>query len=486
MRDRPSPYLPLFERAPPAETPKPAPRAPEKPQEERAPRPRDEILSVAELAGRLRQRIQTLGSIVVEGEVSGFKGPAPTGHLYFTLSDEREDASIACAMFRREAQAAGGDRVVNGARIKIRATPDLFAPRGALQLIVAKVALKGEGDLAARREALKAKLAAEGLFDPARKRKLPSDPRVIGVVTSASGAAFQDIVKVARRRGRVRILLAPAQVQGDVAAHQIARAIERLSKVKAVDVIIVGRGGGSAEDLAAFDDEGVARAIANCPKPVVAAVGHEVDWSIACLVADVRAATPSQAAELIVPDDAAREDRLREVTQRLASAIRARMHARGNHLARLAARVRAPERALATQRQKVDELHARLTDAIRARVDVAEKTRDQLERRLLARHPRTVLAASRHALAPMEMRLRTAMDRALERRKNALANVAHKLDAISPLAVLSRGYAIALDAKGHAVRDARELERGDTIAVRLQRGTLTAQVTDSDTEDDAS
>ena len=437
--------------------------------------PRDEVLSVSDLNGRFKRQLQSLGQFVVEGEVSGFKGPAPTGHLYFTLKDEREDACISCAMFRREAQIGGGDRVANGARIRVRGSADLFAPRGALQLIITKAMASGDGDLAARREALKRKLTAEGLFDESRKRKLPTEPRVIGVVTSATGAAFQDIVKVARRRGNVRILLSPAQVQGETAPYQIRRALERLASVAEVDVIILGRGGGSAEDLAAFDDEALARAIAGCSKPVVAAVGHEVDWSIACLVADVRAATPSQAAELVVPDSAARRDRLDEAMRRLALGMRNRMHAQEARLVRLSQRVRAPERALKQRQQHLDELSAHLDEAVRARFRGAARTTDALERRLAARHPRTVLGAARQALAPLPVQLRAAMKRLLQHERGALAVAAQKLDAISPLAVLARGYAIALH-DGVAVRNAGELAPGDRIEVRLSNGQLEADV----------
>lgn len=472
-----SPYLPLFDRLEqPAKRvePKPTPPAPE--EKPRAEQPRDEVVSVADLVGRMRQRVQSLGQVVVEGEVTGFRGPAPTGHLYFTLKDEQADACIACAMFRREAQIAGGDRIVNGARVRVRATPELFAPRGSLQLVVQRAMAAGEGDLAARREALKRKLEAEGLFEPSRKRTLPSDPRIVGVVTSASGAAFHDIVKVARRRARVPILLSPAQVQGEGAAARLCRALERLARVAEVDVIIIGRGGGSAEDLAAFDDEGLARAIAACPKPVIAAVGHEVDWSIACLVADVRAATPSQAAELAVPDHDARRERLEQAVRRLTLAQRGHLQKAAVALARLDKRVHAPERALALRRQHVDELAARLEESMRQRIEAGARGKESLERRLSARHPRAVLADSRHALAPLPIRLGAAMRRLLDRHRASLGSTAQNLQAISPLSVLARGYAITLDAHGHAVRDAREVRVGDQVTVRLDHGTLEAEV----------
>lgn len=457
--------MPLFDR-PGVEQPKP-------PRDEK---PKDEVFSVNDLVGRMRQRLQTLGQVVVEGEVTGFRGPAPTGHLYFTLKDDRADACISCAMFRREAQLAGGDRIVNGARVRVRASPELFAPRGSLQLVVQRAMPAGEGDHAARREALKRKLEAEGLFDPSRKRELPSDPRIVGVVTSGSGAAFHDIVKVARRRARVPILLSPAPVQGETAAFHLRRALEKLAKVEGVDVIIIGRGGGSAEDLAAFDDEHLARAIAACPKPVVAAVGHEVDWSIACLVADVRAATPSQAAELAVPDHEARRHRLDEALRRLSLAQRGHLREAAMELARLDKRVRAPERALALRRQHVDELAARLEESMRARIALGAREKDALERRLGARHPRAVIADARRALAPLPIRLGAAMRRMLDQRRASLSSAAQNLQAISPLAVLGRGYAITLDSKGHAVRDARELNVGDRVTVRLDRGAIDAEV----------
>ena len=466
----------------------------------------EEILSVGQAVSKLRSAVRGLAVIVVEGEVTNAKGVGTSGHLYFNLKDERADASIACVMWKSDSLRGGGERIANGARVQVRAVAELYAPRGQLQLQVMKVSPAGLGDLLLRREELKRKLSAEGLFDPSRKRALPSDPRVVGVVTSSNGAAFHDIVKVARRRGSVRILLAPAVVQGDDAPRQLRNALARLSSLAEVDVIILGRGGGSAEDLAAFDDEGLARAIARCGKPVVAAVGHEVDWSIACYVADQRAATPSQAAELVVPDESQRRRRVDDAVRRLALSMRGRLQEDHTLLARARARLRAPERAIALHRQRLDELGARTVAAARAYLRKFARDRDALERRLADRHPRTVLANARGALAPIGERLRAAMKRRLERaherldplpprssravrailqRRGAmLSSAAQKLDAISPLAVLGRGYAIAMvrdddgeaGAPPRALRDAREAKVGSTIEVRLQRGSLDARV----------
>lgn len=438
----------------------------------------ENVLSVAQLDRALQSAVRGLGALLVEGEVSGCKGPNASGHVYFNLKDEREDACVACVMFRRDAQLGGGERLVNGARVRVRAEASVYAPRGNLQLVVSKVQPAGLGDLLLRREELKRKLAAEGLFEPARKRPLPRDPRVIGVVTSATGAAFHDIVKVATRRGSVRIVLAPAAVQGDEAPRQLRAALARLAALRgpdAVDVIILGRGGGSAEDLAAFDDEALARAVAACPKPVVAAVGHEVDWSIVCMVADVRAATPSQAAELIVPDFEERARRLDEGLRRLSLAMRARLNEDRAILERGRARLRAPERAIGQARQHVDDLEQRMLAVVRGQLRDGRKREGELTRRLEARSPRLVLARAREQIERERARLTAAMERGVDRRGRALGELAAKLQAISPLAVLSRGYAIAL-AGGAAIRDASQVRAGDLVEVRVERGSLEAQV----------
>jgi len=441
------------------------------------------FLTVRELDERLRHTLQGLGRLAVEGEIAGFKGANAGGHFYFTLKDERGDASISCVMWRSDAQKYGGELVQNGARVRIRAQADVFVPRGQLQLQVLRVMSATDGNLLQKREELKKKLAAEGLFLPERKRKLPQDPRVIGVVTSASGAAFTDIITVAQRRGAVRILLSACTVQGDDAPRQIRAALHRIAQVKEVDVIILGRGGGSAEDLAAFDDEKLARAIVACPKPVVAAVGHEIDWSIACLAADVRASTPSQAAELVVPDAFGRVQRIEEGIRRLSLAMRARLREDEAVVARNFAALRAPERALAQRHQKLDDLRGRMADAMRARIERGARIREELARKLEGRHPRTVLARARGAIVPAEVRLRAAMARKIAQDKGVLARLASHLQAISPLGVLGRGYAIALQ-DGRALRDSNDAKIGSAIEVRLHHGSVDATVTSIRKEDE--
>ncbi len=445
-----------------------------------APMQDEEVLTVGQLDALLQRAVRGLGTLVVEGEVTGFRGAQPNGHLYFSLKDERATAVIRCVMWKSDAQRSQSrENIVNGARVQVRAVLDLYAPQGNIQLQVARVTPAGLGDLLLRREELKRKLAAEGLFEPSRKRKIPAAPRVVGVVTSGTGAAFADIVKVARRRGSVRILLDAAPVQGEDAPRLLRRALARLAAVAEVDVIILGRGGGSAEDLAAFDDEQLARAIAACPKPVVAAVGHEVDWSIACLVADLRAATPSQAAELVVADEAARRAQLLEHERRLTSAMRARLGAGNARIARARALLRAPERTIALHQQRLDELRGRLEAAMRKGLRDGERAHVELSGRLQTRHPRVRLAAARAELGPLASRLRVALERRLSRERAALGTAAAKLEAISPLSVLARGYAIALRHTKdglRAVRSTREVNAGEVIDLRLHEGTLRARV----------
>ena len=259
------------------------------------------VYSVADLDRRLKRAVESASlDIWVVGEVSGAK-PAPSGHVYFCLKDEREDAIIDCVMYR-SAPVRARFLIVDGARVQLRGRATVWAPRGRLQFVGDMARPAGRGALLEALENLKNKLLGEGLFHSDRKRPLPRHAHVIGVVTSASGAAIHDIAKVAFRRGGVRIVLSPASVQGQAAATQVIEAIDRLESVRDLDVIIVGRGGGSAEDFMVFNDEAVVRRVAGCRVPVVSAVGHEIDVTLTDLAADARAATPSQAAEMVVAD----------------------------------------------------------------------------------------------------------------------------------------------------------------------------------------
>jgi exodeoxyribonuclease VII large subunit len=414
-------------------------------------------------------------SVWVGGEVTGARA-APTGHLYFCLRDEEEDASIDVVLYRTNLTPRARTLLVDGARVRLRGRPTVWAPRGRLQFVADRAEAAGRGALLEALERLKAKLAAEGLFAEERKRPLPAEPRIVGVVTSAHGAVIHDVCRVAFRRGGAHILLAPAQVQGAGAADSIRRALQMLARVPRVDAIIVGRGGGSSDDLAAFNEEAVVRAVAACPVPVVSAVGHEVDVTLTDFAADVRAATPSQAAELLVPDARARAEHLAGLRRRLVASMRGEVNAQRVALGRLARRVGDPRLAIASHQQTLDDRTVRLSNAL---TNAITRRRDALARagqRLAYVHPRAVVDRERAALARATDRLAVVWTSALEKRAALFAAATARLDALSPLKVLGRGYAIAERADGRAVRGAEDVAPGDVLAIRVHRARIEAEV----------
>jgi exodeoxyribonuclease VII large subunit len=435
----------------------------------------DDVITVGELDRRLRRAVEVASDdFWIEGEVASLKR-APSGHVYFTLKDEREDAVIDCVMYRFDAQRAR--RVLTeGARLQLKGRATVWAPRGRLQLVGTLARLAGRGELLLALEKLKTQLAKEGLFDAARKRALPKAPRIVGVVTSGSGAAFHDIRTVAFRRGGLRLVLAPALVQGEAAAPSIVAALDLLERYPGLDALIVGRGGGSGEDLMAFNDERVVRRIARCRVPVVSAVGHEIDVTLTDLAADVRAATPSQAAELLVPDRAQQREALARCERHLVRAqvsFMAAVHARWS---RLAHRVTDPRFVIAARQQELDELAERMARVTRQRLVRSQRARHELAQRLAQRHPERVLARARGQLAQLSGRLATAARFELGQRRKAFGTRAAQLHALSPLAVLGRGYAIALR-EGLPVLSSQELSPGDQVQVRVAHGAFRARVT---------
>lgn len=455
--------------------------------------PADDAISVAELLRQLRRAAErVVPGNWVNGEVGSLRLVA-NGHAYFTLKDENEDAVIDCVLFRAQV-AAARRHLVEGARLQLFARGTVYLPRGRLQLVVERVRPQGRGALLAALERLKQRLAAEGLFAPERKRPLPIDPELIGVVTSATGAAFQDIRTVAFRRGGAHLLLVPALVQGEGAVESLVAALAAVGRHPQVGVVIVGRGGGSFEDLMAFNDERVVRAIAACPVPVVSAVGHEIDTTLADLVADVRAATPSQAAELVVRDEAPRREALLGLRVALARALRGRLFEDAAVLARLRRALVDPRFLIADRQQQLDETQSRLERLVRRSLARRRQAVAALVPRLYARHPRAVLAAAAAELARHRAALGASGRGGIERHAQRLGLVAARLDALSPLAVLGRGYAIVqrgspsegprssdgLDAGGRAgrvVRSAAEVELGEALSVRLAEGRIDATVT---------
>lgn len=432
--------------------------------------PRDsDIIGVAELARRLRLAVESItGKEWVEGEIASLK-PAASGHVYFSLKDEREDATLDCVLYRSQAVRARR-HLVSGARVQVSGRATVWVPRGRLQFIADAVRPSGRGALLAALDALRDKLRGEGLFDPERKRPLPREPRVVGVVTSAHGAALHDIITVGFRRGACRFVLSPALVQGEGAPASIVAAIDRLEHYPGLDVVIIGRGGGSGDDLMAFNDERVVRRVAAMRVPVVSAVGHEVDTTLTDWAADVRAATPSQAAELVIHDGASRAEALSRLRAALVHSVRARLSEDARLVADLRRKLGDPRYALVQHQQELDDILRNLERRQKRTVARRRAELEGLRARLAQRHPRTVVARSRADLLPLVARLHAGADLTLRDARGRLSELSSSLDALSPLSVLGRGYAIATRADGRALRRAIDVEPGARVSIRLHEG----------------
>jgi len=440
------------------------------------PVPAPRIYLVSDLIRAARLTLESrFADVRVEGEVSGLKRSGP-GHLYFCLKDQ--EAQLDCVMFSREAGRLRF-RVDEGMAVRCRGRLTIYEGRGKFQMSVSEIEPTGAGALAIAFEQLKKKLAAEGLFDAARKRPLPFLPRRLGVVTSASGAVIRDIIRVAHRRCAVPILLSPTPVQGEGASIAIAAALRRLATVPDVDVIIVARGGGSLEDLWAFNEEPVARAIVASRVPVISAIGHETDFTIADFVADVRAPTPSAAAELALPVEADLRAEMGLLSRRGARAATARLHAGRLVLERARARLGDPRRLIDERRQRVDDLSERAVRALRRRSAAYHAELRATEMRLNRAHPRRRIDAQRAFLVAARQALEASMKRAYDQRHRSLEAATAKLGALSPLKVLDRGFSLTLRADGALVTDASEVAPGEAITVRLRRGELGAEVRDA-------
>ncbi len=433
------------------------------------------VFTVSELTEEIKCLLESkYTSVWVRGEVSNYR-PAASGHLYFTLKDE--SAQIRAVMFKPQSRflkfrPEDGLKVVAWGRIAV------YSPRGEYQIILDTMEPVGLGSLMLAFEQLKEKLAAEGIFDPAKRRALPRFPETVGVVTSARGAVIKDITRtIGRRWAGTRILLSPALVQGEHAPSSIVEALERLCRCEDVEVVIVGRGGGSMEDLWAFNDEGVVRAIAACPVPVVSAVGHETDVTLSDFAADVRASTPTAAAEMVVPDW--RE--LHETVSQLAVLHRLSMghllDVRTSAVLQLIKRLRDPRREIDQWRQYVDDLTGRLGKAMcstHARlIREAEAVAGRLRPELLTRKVLT----ERDLACSLVERLKRATSERLRVAGNALETMTSSLNAMSPRGVLGRGYALVVrPATGQVLSDAAHVGTGEEVAVHLHRGELACRV----------
>jgi exodeoxyribonuclease VII large subunit len=439
-------------------------------------RPNRDIYSVSRLNREVRVLLERgFGSLWLEAEISNFARPS-SGHWYFSLKDA--SAQVRCCMFRqRNMLCAFAPR--DGQKVLVRARIGLYEPRGEYQLVIDHMEDAGLGALKRQFDELAAKLAAEGLFAPERKRPLPALPKRIGVITSPSGAAIHDILHVlARRFAAIPVLIYPVAVQGAAAAAEIVAAVSLAGRRAECDVLILARGGGSLEDLWAFNDEALARAIAACPIPVVSGIGHEIDFTIADFAADVRAATPSAAAEIVVPDAEEWAASLHGLGERLQRALRHRIDAHRERLRWIIGRAQlvSPEARLAQQGQRLDELEQRASRALRQILADRRSALGESLSRLWQLSPGARLQgiAARHAA--LFARLRAAGLKQLNRARERLAPLVRTLNAVSPLATLDRGYAIVSLEGGGILRDAREATAGTIIEARLSQGKIRAKV----------
>jgi exodeoxyribonuclease VII large subunit len=431
---------------------------------------------VRDLVAAVRTHLEReYGDVWVEGEISNFRAH-DSGHLYFTLKDR--DAQIKAVMFRSQARLLRF-RPENGMHIILRGRVTVFEKGGDLQLSAEYLEPKGAGALQIAFEQLKAKLEGEGLFDQARKKLLPVFPKCIGIVTSPQAAALRDILNILQRRHHsVRVLIYPAQVQGDAAPTEVSAGIRYFNRAKKVDVIIVARGGGSAEDLAAFNHEGLARAVSSSEIPVISAVGHETDFTIIDFVADLRAPTPSAAAELVIRSRQEIEEQTETLGLRLARAVRYRL-LMARQLLTEAAQHGAFGRmmdGINRRQQRLDDLGFRLESSERRLIEQHRRRWERASGAVRHYDARRVLAGVHRNLAAQTAAMSSAMRTSLLRQRSRIEQLEHQLRALSPVAILDRGYALIFDSSGKLVKNAAQVEVGDEISARLATGALTARV----------
>ena len=437
----------------------------------------DRVLSVGEITRAIKETLtEGFSNVWVKGEVSSLKR-ASSGHIYLSLK-EGSDALLKAVVWRSGAARLTFD-LKDGTEVEAFGDLDVYAPRGEYQLIIRQMRPAGLGALLLQLEELKRKLAAEGLFDPARKRALPAYPRTIGVVTSPVGAAIRDVIKVLRGRWPgIRIVLAPVKVQGQGAAAEIAAAIDRFNRWGQADLLIVGRGGGSLEDLWAFNEEPVVRAIAGSRIPIISAVGHEVDTTLADLAADVRAATPSNAAEIAVRDAKDLQHRLGVLEARAARAVRESVSSRRRHLETLLTKYgfRRVRDLFATFQQTVDMHRGRMDDAIGSQLTTLRGRIESLARAYGLREFPRQLAEQRVGITLASKRLTNAAVAQLLNERRRTVALADRLRALSPRAVLERGYSLVRTSEGRLVRSARSVAAGTHVTIEFARGEAEAVI----------
>jgi len=438
---------------------------------------RRDIYTISRLNSELRRVLEgSFPLLWVQGEISNLSTPR-SGHLYFSLKDSH--AQIRCALFRNKRNLLRF-APANGEEVLVRARVALYEPRGDCQLIVEHMEPAGVGSLRQAFEELKTRLQAEGLFESERKLPLPAYPGTIGVISSPSGAAVHDILHVLRRRfPAAAVILYPASVQGAAAPAELREALQLALARDEADVLIIGRGGGSEEDLAVFNDEALARAIAASTIPVISAVGHETDFTIADFVADRRAPTPSAAAELATPDGEALARHCSQLETRLRQSLQRELKGARNDLQQLAGRLQrvSPRIRLYQQQQRLDEMQLRLARSMQFGLSNRGRELQHALERLRALHPERDLRNLQGRLEQMQQRLQRAIARALEIRRERLQSLLRTLQVVSPLGTLERGYSIVFQGQGEqVVRNSTQVSVGDAIRIRLAQGEIAAAV----------
>ncbi|MGL5395270.1 MAG: exodeoxyribonuclease VII large subunit [Shewanella sp.] len=439
--------------------------------------PKNNIYTVSRLNGEVRQILEgQLGKIWLNGEISNFSAPS-SGHWYLTLKDHY--SQIRCAMFKGRNQSVSF-KPVNGQQVIVKGAISVYEPRGDYQLLIESMLPAGDGLLAQQFEALKMKLAAQGLFAADTKRALPKNIQRIGVITSPTGAAIRDVLHVlARRDPSIEVIIYPTQVQGENADVNICQAINIANQRLEVDVLLLTRGGGSLEDLWCFNSEALAHTIYNSALPVVSAVGHEVDTTISDYVADVRAPTPSAGAELLSQDCDNKNQRLATVLARLKQSVSHYQLKQERRLSLLEHRLQRldPKRTLQQFEQRFDEMQLRLEAAFANKLHGLSRRQQQLTSRLEQQSPKHKLTLEANRLSYLATRLQDAMQDKLSHSGQRIKYVAHQLETVSPLATLSRGYSITTDANHQIIENAAQLNVGDSMHTRLLHGQVVSTVT---------
>ncbi|MFP9527242.1 exodeoxyribonuclease VII large subunit [Pectobacterium brasiliense] len=439
--------------------------------------PSSAIFTVSRLNQTVRQLLEMeMGQIWLSGEISNLSQPS-SGHWYFTLKDER--AQVRCAMFRTSNRRVTF-RPQNGQQVLIRASITLYEPRGDYQLLAESMQPAGDGLLQQQFEQLKQRLAAEGLFDQQFKQVLPSPAKQVGVITSASGAALHDILQVLQRRDpSLPVIVYPTSVQGAEAPLQIVRAIELANQRDECDVLIVGRGGGSLEDLWSFNDERVARAIFASHIPIVSAVGHETDVTIADFVGDLRAPTPSAAAELVSRNQLELLRQVQSQRQRLEMAMDYYLAQRNRDFTRLHHRLQQqhPQLRLARQQAQLVKLRQRLDDAMQQQLRQTSRRSERLQQRLMQQQPQTRIHRAQQRLQQLSYQMQSAVERQLNQNKQKLGIACSRLEGVSPLATLARGYNVTTAPDGKVLKNVAQISPGETLKTRLHDGWVESQVT---------